>query len=326
MNLLTAMGLQGLSIENLFSHLLLFSLFITTFYFLHTIHPSSALGFNLTNIGPQDQNVHIKTFADAYISLQGILVANDERGSNLQQRAGKAVYAHLLPLWDKASGNLTNFTTHYVFVIDSTNNSDFADGLAFFLPPMGANLSAGGAMGLPIDPRNGTATSSFFAVEFDTYQNPWDPQHINPITHVGSRNNTRVEGSLHLLVDLSYLPESVEFDFSASTGTNFEKNNVKSWQFSSSLQIDENPVSPPPSLPARKRKKRYKWAFGVGLTVGSCALVGLIGLGLWKMRKGKEEENFGFDPSIESAFEMSSGPKKFSYNQLSRSTSNFAEE
>ncbi|CAH2042939.1 unnamed protein product [Thlaspi arvense] len=305
-----------------------------TFYFLHTIHPSSALGFNLINIGPQDQNVHVKTYADAYISLQGIQVTNDERGSNLQQRAGKAVYTHLLHLWDKASGNLTNFTTYFVFVIDSTSSSFFADGLAFFLAPEGANLTVGGAMGLPIDPdpRNITATSSFFAVEFDTFQNSWDPQDINPVTHggininsltsnatavwyndiphgieneawinydsgsknltvifTGSRNNTRVEGSLHLLVDLSYLPEWVEFGFSASTGTGFEKNNVKSWQFNSSLQIDENPGSPPPSLPGKKRRKKNKWALAVGLTGGLCSSVGVIGFGLWKKRRGKEE-------------------------------------
>ncbi|CAH2042935.1 unnamed protein product [Thlaspi arvense] len=204
----------------------------------------------------QDQKVHIKTNQDAYICPQGIQVTSNE-----SLKVGKAVYSQLLHLWDKAPRNLTNFTTHIFFVIDSMNSSSFADGLAFFLAPVGGNLNGGGAMGLP--------TSSFLAVEFDTFQNSWDPQNINPVTHVGVninsltssvtavwyndiphgieneawisydsgsknlsviftgfRNNTRVERSLHLLVDLSYLPEWVEFGFSTATGSGFEKNNV----------------------------------------------------------------------------------------------------
>jgi hypothetical protein len=38
-------------------------------------------------------------------------------------------------LWDKASGNLTDFTTNFSFVIDSQNNTNYGDGLAFFLAP-----------------------------------------------------------------------------------------------------------------------------------------------------------------------------------------------
>ncbi|CAH2042930.1 unnamed protein product [Thlaspi arvense] len=230
------------------------------------------------------------------------------------------------------------------------------NGLAFFLAPVGGNLNSGGAMGLP--------TSSFLAVEFDTYQNSWDPQNINPVTHVGIninsftstitaiwyndmphgieneawisydsgsknlsvifagfKNNTRIKRSLHLLVDLSYLPEWVQFGFSASTGSGFEKNSVKSWQFTT-----RNLESPPPLSLGKNKGKKNRWALAVGLAVGLCALVGLIGFGLWKKRRGKEEETFGFDLSMNSEFERGSGPKKFSYNQLSRSTNYFAEE
>ena len=62
--------------------------------------------------------------------------------------------------------------------------------------------------------------------------------------------------------------------------------------------------------------------------MGSCALVGglaLLGFGLWKRSRGKEEE-FGIDMSMENEFETGSGPKKFSYGQLSRATNNFSEE
>ena len=44
-------------------------------------------------------------------------------------------------LWDKDSRNLTDFSTHFSFVIDSQNQS-YADGLAFYLAVGGKNLSS----------------------------------------------------------------------------------------------------------------------------------------------------------------------------------------
>ncbi|CAL5377642.1 unnamed protein product [Camellia sinensis] len=114
---------------------------------------------------------------------------------------------------------------------------------------------------------------------------------------------------------------------------NFERNNVKSWQFNSSIQIDENteitsasvPVNPGPIevTPGQKTGKNNPRKIVVGLTMGSCNLVGFA---LWNKSKAKEEDESGFDLSMEDEFETGSGPKKFSYGQLSRATNNFAEE
>jgi hypothetical protein len=89
-------------------------------------------------------------------------------------------------LWDKASGNLTDFTTHFSFVIDSQNNTNYADGLAFFLAPSGSTIpdgSEGGSMGLArLNHSLNTTVNHFVAVEFDIYSNiEWDP----PGVHVG---------------------------------------------------------------------------------------------------------------------------------------------
>jgi hypothetical protein len=89
-------------------------------------------------------------------------------------------------LWDKASGNLTDFTTHFSFVIDSQNNTNYADGLAFFLAPNGLTIpkdSAGGALGLASrDQVLNSTDNPFVAVEFDIFFNPdVDP----PGVHVG---------------------------------------------------------------------------------------------------------------------------------------------
>ncbi|KAI8532467.1 hypothetical protein RHMOL_Rhmol11G0216600 [Rhododendron molle] len=66
----------------------------------------------------------------------------------------------------------------------------FADGIAFFLAPDGSNCTAGGAMGLPLDPVTILPSSPFVVVEFDTFQNGGvDPVGMSPVTHVGINVN-----------------------------------------------------------------------------------------------------------------------------------------
>ncbi|XP_057465184.1 L-type lectin-domain containing receptor kinase IX.1-like [Actinidia eriantha] len=361
------------SSSSLKSPILLCSLSMITLNILLVTNGHHAPSFNIPEIGPQHQNVNITIHQDAYISSQGLQVTSDER-TNLAGRAGKATYREPLHLWDKASGALADFSTHFSFVIDSYESLIYADGIAFFLAPNGSNVTDGRAMGLPVDLKTIQPTSPFVAVEFDTHWN-WesDPVNVNNGTHVGIninsivsnvsavwesnitdgmeneawikydsnsknltvvftgwRNNARVESGFHLLVDLRDcgLPEWVEFGFSASTGLYFEKNNVKSWQFhSSALQIVEPGSDPLTPTPKKRRAKNM--GLVVGLIVGSCALVGglaLVGFGLWKRSRGKEEEEFGIVMSMENEFEMGSGPKKFSYGQLFRATNNFSEE
>ncbi|XP_058191322.1 lectin 9-like [Rhododendron vialii] len=246
---------------------------------------TTSLTFNLTNLGNQDQKANIKTFGAAYISPGGLQVTSNERSANLQQQVGKATYIDRLHLWDNSTGKLADFSTHFVFVIDSEGRPNFADGLAFFLAPDGSKITAGGAIGLPIDPITIVPTSPFVAVEFDTFQNGWDPVNVGRARHVGidvnsltssvtavwscahgreneawirydsssyklsvfftgyNGYNSRMEGSIDFIVDLrNYLPEWVTIGFSASTGSYFEQNTVKSWEFSSSLEIDETKI------------------------------------------------------------------------------------
>lgn len=70
-------------------------------------------------------------------------------------------------LWDKASKNLTNFTTHFSFVIDTENQTEYADGMTFFLTPWGSTIpmpTEGRDLGLTrIDhPLNSTNNPFFF--------------------------------------------------------------------------------------------------------------------------------------------------------------------
>ncbi|KAK2965947.1 hypothetical protein RJ640_009865 [Escallonia rubra] len=257
--------------------------------------------FNLSTIGTDDANRFINTSGDAYITSEGIQVTPNDRNMALGGKTGRATYVQPLHLWDKTSGNLADFTTHFSFVIDSSGNYSYADGLAFFLAPINSSVTRNeGGSGLGLASGNRTSNSSgnqFVAVEFDTFPNDWDPSmthvgiNINSMKSVttapwwnnitqGKENDAWIsynsslrslgvvftgfssdniqQGSLNYVVDLrDYLPEWVTFGFSAATGDWFEKNNIKSWDFSSSLQADLTPGSTPdpPIVNTEKKKK-----------------------------------------------------------------------
>ncbi|KAL1534418.1 non-specific serine/threonine protein kinase [Salvia divinorum] len=217
----------------------------------------------------------------------------------------------------------------------------------------------------------------FVAVEFDTFTNHWDPTFPHVGIDVESlisaasapwRNNLtegRVSEAwisykssskklvvnftefvnqtvrfsiIEYAVDLrNYLPEFVDVGFSAATGECFQKNNVKSWSFNSTLDLkilDTPPnvtVTGPDPKPASKP---------VGLIAGiaTVAAVGLVLVGYWLWRKkrgGGRNENVDEEDgeeededvsSMEMDFQKGSGPRRFSYGELAAATGNFAEE
>ncbi|PHT41721.1 hypothetical protein CQW23_20575 [Capsicum baccatum] len=358
-----------------------------------------SLNFNLTNITPSDVNRYISITGDAYISNQGIQVTPDERYIALDGKTGRAAYIEPLQLWDKATGKLTDFTTHFSFVIDSNGNDSFADGLAFFLAPVGSSVpvgSSGSGLGL-VDAETGDKSSHepFVAIEFDTFKNNWDPSPVhvgininsmdsvatklwnNDIT-LGKKNDAWISynasskalevvftgfdkkydrDKLRYVVDLrDYLPENVSFGFSASTGQLFQKNNVKSWDFISSLSFDaikvpgyaEQPSASPPAQVQDPRNppihvqdptdhpqealstmRKGNSGLVVGSSIGLPVLIlGLIAAScfLWrKKRKGDNKDPVFVDLDMDDEFEKGTGPKRFSYGELVRATNNFAE-
>nr|GMD07242.1 L-type lectin-domain containing receptor kinase IX.1-like [Ipomoea batatas] len=133
-----------------------------------------SLSFDLPSFGPKDTNAKIIVEGDAYITDQGIQLTPNERQLDRKDKSGRAKYVDSLHLWDKASGDLADFTTHFTFNIDSDGSSEYADGLAFFLAnfsaPFNKTLTHGGGLGL-MNWTEPTSTDPFVAVVFDTYSN-----------------------------------------------------------------------------------------------------------------------------------------------------------
>jgi hypothetical protein len=127
--------------------------------------------------------------------IRVLQLTKNQIDANITFSAGRASYAEPVRLWDAKTGRLTDFTTHFSFSITAVNQSDHGDGLSFFISPFQSDIpknSSGGYLGL-----FGSATAlnnslnQIVAVEFDTYQNDWDPSD----DHVGINVNTIVSAA-----------------------------------------------------------------------------------------------------------------------------------
>jgi serine/threonine protein kinase len=353
--------------------------FVFSTLFTLIIPSASGLSFNFTSfVVGADQNI---SYEEAYPADGAIQLTKNLRNANMNSSSGRATYYKPMQLWDEASGNLTDFTTHFSFSIDSQGQTAYGDGLAFFLGPeeLPPLRFQGGSLGLL---RNNQALNTtdnhFVAVEFDIFQNYFDPpgEHVgidinslksennitwlcdirrgrrtdawisyNSSTHnlsvafTGYRNNTEEMQFLSQIVSLrDYLPERVSFGFSASTGDLFAIHTLYSWDFSSSLEIDDNVTSPidpaaasPPNGGSLRNRKKNRTGLAVGLGVGGGAIVvgaALVGIVIKFMRGHEEDEGDGhiLEEYMDDEFERGTGPKKFSYQELARATSNFKDE
>ncbi|KAL1559594.1 non-specific serine/threonine protein kinase [Salvia divinorum] len=362
-------------------------LFLTFF-----VHATFSLSFDMSPITKSDGG-RLNLTGDAYITEEGIQVTTNERDQGPGDRVGRATYCELLHLWDRASQKMADFSTHFSFVIDSFGSNNFGDGLTFFLAPYGSTIKPwahGSGLGLgnatsPVDP---TSLETFVAVEFDTYPNtvidpPYNGGYVVP--HVGIdignvssvatktwRNNISAgwviftgtyneifrRDNLIYKVDLrNYLPEYVTVGFSAATGDSFEKNNVKSWNFSStdvgSAKLVPSPSPQPQAInnggkdtespqaqATNKGPKKKRLIFGLGgaaiifIILASTSTFCFLSRNKKKepeqehhMYKGLDlEEQQLSDSTMDNEFEKGNGPKKFSYKELVVATNDFAAE
>ncbi|XP_042501403.1 L-type lectin-domain containing receptor kinase IX.1-like [Macadamia integrifolia] len=278
--------------------------------------------------------------------------------------SGGVFYNVPVQLWDKKTGNLTNFATHFTFTLGNPRTTCslsyaycFGDGLAFFLAPNESVIRSdytGGSFGLINTADNSTrANNSIIAVEFDSYGNGWDPDssHIGiDISSLKSVNTTSCNftlwdwmrnnsypweawvdydsSSLNLSVLLTcankslscesyslsyiinlkeYLPEKVFVGFSASTGLSAELHQLNSWDFSSSLEINNS----------------NNIGIVVGLSVGGAvAMITVLGL-FWFIRRRKKQQRKAEDDVL---LDLPTGPREFTFAELARATRNFDEE
>uniref|UniRef100_A0A2N9GZV7 Protein kinase domain-containing protein n=1 Tax=Fagus sylvatica TaxID=28930 RepID=A0A2N9GZV7_FAGSY len=361
----------------LFPHLsILFYLSTISYFFSLLTSFTSALSFNFTSFSSADSNITYER--SAFPENQVIQLTEDKL---TLEAVGRATYYKPMHLWDKDSGNLTDFTTHFSFSIDSKNQSVYGDGLAFFLAPLGSKIpmytKGGSTMGLARDDQAmNSVDNPFVAVEFDIYSNEyWDPpgEHVGidinsmksiadmswygniaimegkkneawirynsssynlSVVFTGFRYGVPIRQFLSANVDLSrYLPEWVTFGFSATTGNSSAIHTIYSWDFKSSLEIDNsttNPKDPVADTPSPdlvpNQRKNNTLGLAIGFGIGGLVLVGGLALflfALWKRNRRDKEEDHVLGENIDEEFERGRGPKKFSYDELAHATNDF---
>ncbi|KAF8370028.1 hypothetical protein HHK36_009637 [Tetracentron sinense] len=327
--------------------------------FLLLLSYANSASFNFSSF--QQNTTDIVYQGHAFLLDGSIQLTRNQLDGSLTMSAGRAIYKEPVRLWDSKTRRLTDFTTHFSFIIQATNTSFPGDGLAFFLAPSNSSFPAdsfGGALGL-ISAKTifNETENQIVAVEFDSYKNDWDPSpdhvgiNVNSIVSVAnvSWNSSIKTGSIAnawvsynssttlLSVFLTYAENPLFSGISSLSHVVDLRDILPEWVtigFSAatgtsieihkiiSWEFDSN-------LEIGGGKKKNNIGLVVGLVVGIGALS--CGLGLfwfirWRKRAGGVKEDVSFDDFMDDDFEKGTGPKRFSYHELVRATNNFAEE
>ncbi|CAN0865086.1 L-type lectin-domain containing receptor kinase IX.1 [Linum grandiflorum] len=142
--------------------------------------PATAVSFNFTTF-TQNTIADIFFQGDSFASNGVLQLTKNAVGESLRSSAGRVTSRQLIPLWDRSTGELTDFTTHFTFRMKAANLSEnYGDGMTFFLSPANSQIpanSTGGYLALfsPDTALNGDKGHRIVAVEFDSSRNSWDP-------------------------------------------------------------------------------------------------------------------------------------------------------
>ncbi|GMN19188.1 hypothetical protein TIFTF001_039744 [Ficus carica] len=317
---------------------------VTLIFLLVLLKDGNSFNFSFTNFDDSQPNVQEILLENNASRSFGVLELSINKATDaLGNSYGRASYDKEVQLWDPNTRSLTDFTTHFTFKIDNvTGENNSGDGIAFFIAPFNSiipNNSWGGALGLfsPEFVNDSSTSNPIVAVEFDTYQNNWDPVSKN---HVGIDVNSIVSKT-----NMSWTDGSMKDGRTANAWVSYDST---SQNLSVFLTYAQNPVFSGNSTLSYKVDLRQvlpeKVRVGFSASTGSLYEAHQIFPGhltrawslsnqTWKHQLQlqaraseeipEEEEN---EVSIDDEFEKGAGPKRFTYHELRLATNDFAEE
>ncbi|KAG8478503.1 hypothetical protein CXB51_028380 [Gossypium anomalum] len=275
-------------------------------------------------------------------------------------QVGRIIFAESVPIWDSETREVTSFTSHFSFIIDTQGkaSSDYSAGLAFFLAPVGSEIppnSAGGFLGLFNTTTIDSSGNQVVLVEFDTFSNDWDPE----VEHVGININS-ISSVKYAPWNFSLYREDTADAWISYNATTRNLSVTWSYQNSSSQgslshQIDLTEILPETAIVGfsaatshrierhqlvswefnsslerkaikEKNTNRIRIVIGVAVPLGVLVIGGCIGFQIllcWKRRKRSYEYmegTFGINDDLE----RGAGPRRFSYKDLVAATNNFS--
>nr|KAJ0224068.1 hypothetical protein LSAT_V11C200079690 [Lactuca sativa] len=325
--------------------------------FLIVLPLSESVYFNITQFEADATNILYS--GDAVPSLGDI----EFNRVNYLNRVGQAVYADTIPIWDRKSGKVSDFTTRFTFIIDTQAQYSYGHGFAFFLAPVGFQTprnSAGGFLGLFNTTYTDSPRNQMIVIEFDSFSNEeWDPSYehvgINK-NSISSANYTSWNASLH-----SGDPADVWVSYNATTqilnlSWSYGARNDSRENTSLSYQVDLREVLPEQatvgfSASTGTNVERHilqywefnsslnikteddsierKLAEGLTIPIGVLVLGGIVACNILRRRQRKATQNSLETVTLTSMmnhFERGAGPKRFSYRDLASATNNFSDD
>ncbi|KAJ0041264.1 hypothetical protein Pint_27750 [Pistacia integerrima] len=205
-------------------------------FFIAFLPSASSLNFRMPRFDSNDNRILYQ--GDAVPSVGSIALNYKDTFSC---RVGWAIYAERVPLWNSDTGEISDFSTKFSFIIDTKGSPQYGSGLAFFLAPVGFQIppnSVGGFLGLFNTTTAYSSSNQIVMVEFDSYWDvEWDPADIPNQNHVGINNNsivsavyTRWNASFH-----SADTADVQITYNATT-----KNLSVSWTYRQTSNSQED--------------------------------------------------------------------------------------
>ncbi|XP_047331977.1 L-type lectin-domain containing receptor kinase IX.1-like [Impatiens glandulifera] len=273
-------------------------------------------------------------------------------------RVGWASYAHKVPIWDPKTGQTSDFTTHFSFVIDTLGADSYGDGLAFFLAPFGSQIpanSAGNYLGLlNTTTIKDTSRNQIVAVEFDTTSSDaFDPQH----EHVGIDVNTLQSvttlpwnASMYTgnVIDVWITYNSSTTDLTVNWANKTNPNSTIShkvdlkkvlpqWvmvgvtastgSFRQKHIIQSWEFSSSLDIKEQSGTRRHiKLILGLSLSIGPLVIGIILAITLKKTICKSKDVEANLITSMNDDLERGLGPHPFSYGDLALATNNFSEE
>ncbi|KAM7275769.1 hypothetical protein ACFE04_017635 [Oxalis oulophora] len=237
----------------------------TLFLLLNLYLISSCMSVSL-NVTRFEQNLtNIVYIGDAQVNSDGSV---DLPTIDIPGHTAQVIAADNVRLWDAKTGNLSDFKTHFTFMIETQVNSSPAAGITFFFAPAGFEFplnSNGGFLGLFNTSKGQIPRDQIVMVEFDTFWNEkWDPADVKG--HVGINNNS-IASSVHTAWNISLHDRDIAdvwITYLANT-----KNLTVEWKYQKTDSSIENSSL---SMEIDLRQSLPEWVM-VGFSAATCASI-----------------------------------------------------
>ncbi|PSS36655.1 Legume lectin domain protein [Actinidia chinensis var. chinensis] len=211
-------------------------------------------------------------------------------------------------------------------VIQAVNPKSCGDGLAFFLAPFQGEIptnSVGGYLGLFSNDSVLNSTSNHIVVvEFDTFQNHWDPNsddrvgiNVNSIASVASVMWNSIIKNGTIANAWGNVARVGKCRYSAAIGAWIEIHIILSWSFRSTLEVTKS---------TDEKKRRLIAGLAAGIGTLSCGL-GLFWFIKWRTTALGRKKDTVVDAVISNDFEVGTGSRRFTFRELIWATNNFSE-